>query len=157
MKRFALLAMLLVVPVLMACTATVTSEVFDTYSDVTVTMQEGDVEQLFDSLLNSGERPLVFNLDIDLTPGEITLSGNLADDDRAPISMTMLADSRDGELYLEWTAFSLFGFAVGAPGLADMNANLQSNLAESNAESVSDVVAVNIDDTQLSFVVRTPR
>ncbi|MEL6307670.1 MAG: hypothetical protein AAFV98_10130 [Chloroflexota bacterium] len=158
-KKIIYLLGLLLMPVLVACSAEVSFRLDDNYSYLTITMSEESVENMIETLLTSGDSQLQ-NVTANLRNGDVYVTGEVRRNGTTQSgSLIVQIGDQNGLLDIEVTSFNFAGYTANQAGIDDFNERLANRIA-SNArdrENDSEFTDVTVTPTGLEFTIRTPR
>jgi hypothetical protein len=157
-----LFAALLILP-MVACSgvsATVHFRADEEYNYLTVDMTEAEVQTLFVGIFEESKDLPITNPVVNLTPGEIAISGEVASgsDATVPVNLIVHASMENDQPSLVVTSINFAGWE----GTPDMLDNINSEIAAgltSAAQNATDaqLTEVSITEDSLSFTIRGPR
>jgi hypothetical protein len=161
--RIWIVAALLVLP-LVACnglSANVQFRVDENYNYLTVNMTEEEAQGLFAGIFEENDELQVINPTVDLLPGEISVSGEVASGDgqTVPANLSVQMAVQNGQLNVAVTAMSFAGWNGTPDMLERINRDIANGIAEATQNNAHDaqLTDVTITDTGLSFTLRAPR
>ncbi|MEM9954551.1 MAG: hypothetical protein AAFV93_05470 [Chloroflexota bacterium] len=150
---------LLLIPVLMACSANVSLTFDENYSYLTVTMTDEDLEATIERLLTSGQSRLR-NVSAEAQTGSIYVTADAPTNNGLQSgNLTVEIGSQNGILDVEVTSFNFAGYTAEQAGINNFNQRLADNLARNarDRENDSEFTDVTVRPDEFSFTIRTPR
>jgi hypothetical protein len=164
MKMRLWIAVALLVLPLVACngtSATIDLRADESFYYLTVNMTEEEVQALFEGIFAENNELNVSNPVVDLRPGEIALTGEVASGtgETVPANLTLLVGAVDGQLNASVTDANFAGWEGTQAWLDQINSNIAAGIADAvqNRTDNAELSDVTITDTGLSFTIRAPR
>jgi hypothetical protein len=129
----------------------------ENYSYLTITLSEAQVNDILTSALARSD---LRNVQTDLYDTGIYVSADLVRDGQTtPGDLDIYVGTANGLLDIEVLSFNFAGFNADGAMLDRINRDIADGITRDaqNNESNSEFTQVTINETQLSFTIRTPR
>lgn len=128
--------------------------------DITVSLTETEVNDILRDVVENRDDPLLRDLSVDLRPGVIQLNGTYDRRDGTGSddgSITMSVGVTNNRLTLNISDVDIAGYDLGDDRIQQINRDIEEGLAQAaqNSDNQSQLTAVSITDTNLSFTIRT--
>lgn len=148
---------------MLACTAnpSVSLELDENFSYLTVTMDEADVVSSIETVMTAGDSQFE-SLTADLQPGAIAFRGNVRTNtgDLVPGSLSVRIWAQDGELQAAVQSFSFGQMTAQEAGIDEFNRKLAESLsrsAEQRRNPDAKLADVTVTNTSISMTIQSPR